>query len=1024
MTLTPHWRTFNDVFAKGHHVMILMRGVPGSGKSRSLVSNHGGVVYSTDDFFVRDGQYQFQPEKLEEYHRNNILRVREAMVDGIKPIIVDNTNIYSNHMEQYTFHAVNNYYEIFVLEPETWWKYKAHECFIRNTHGLEKEKIAFMLNSLEEQGKPPLSRLVGRGRQVRLEPPCIEAISGIDGKIGLDCSRADLRAPDNSFAFTLEVSSDDRPPGLSQQNSSSSSGSPSPSATSAPSSLLSPISLAVDLRFTRAIVNITLTCAGISCFVDDVIEGTSQEIERLREGKPAMKDRVVKMENIPQVSEMDVLIAIFPYEEIVNLTHYYQGAFVEELAAAEISATRVHAPPPISNWQRLADQEDMKGLSMSKPLQHVQCYDAYAPLENIQRCIREGHHVMILMRGVPGSGKSYLASTDDFFVRDGQYQFQPEKLEEYHRNNILRGNTNFLAVNNYYEIFVLEPETWWKYKAHECFILEPPCIEAISGIDGKIGLDCSRADLRGSALLLSTFKELIAVVVLLDLLHPLPHLHLLSLLSPISLAVDLRSHVRSLTVRDMSTQTNEVVVTLTCAGISCFVDDVIEGTSQEIERLREGKPAMKDRVVKMENIPQVSEMDVLIAIFPYEEIVNLTHYYQMLGLDECVKLFVELGAYIDWSASVVEGAFVEELAAAEISATRVHAPPPISNWQRLADQEDMKDKPAATPTQMDPAEAEVKGVTVTLGLDLLQKMSVLFGNGAAIEQECSVRVPLWILEQLYLVWRGDDGQEHHSDAQLAAFLQEDETNFESTVSSPHIKRNLTVAQKLQLNKLLEEFSSCDDQSVKRIFEDNKYDAEATRSTLNFMLNPDIEIVEQPFTAANNKVAPATTPRRRPPPEISLSLAQEQAIQIRKEADLHAEKRSQENQKAQRYIRNGMPAAAGAFQQVAREHALREKCLREEASRIIIKAQEQSNVLDFHLLSQKEALSLLRDRLAVLDRPEAKRNGRSDRRLHVITGYGKSSGGRAVIKTAVESYLRNKGYYYSFANMGEIVIQCK
>ncbi|KAK6050332.1 hypothetical protein COOONC_12162 [Cooperia oncophora] len=83
-------------------------------------------------------------------------------------------------------------------------------------------------------------------------------------------------------------------------------------------------------------------------------------------------------------------------------------------------------------------------------------------------------------------------------------------------------------------------------------------------------------------------------------------------------------------------------------------------------------------------------MDVLVAIFPCEEIVNLSHYYQMLGLEECVKLFVELGAYIDWSASVIEGAFVEEFTAAELSATRSHAPPPITNWQRLADQEDMK----------------------------------------------------------------------------------------------------------------------------------------------------------------------------------------------------------------------------------------------------------------------------------------------------------------------------------------------
>uniref|UniRef100_A0A0N4VWB8 Smr domain-containing protein n=1 Tax=Haemonchus placei TaxID=6290 RepID=A0A0N4VWB8_HAEPC len=179
--------------------------------------------------------------------------------------------------------------------------------------------------------------------------------------------------------------------------------------------------------------------------------------------------------------------------------------------------------------------------------------------------------------------------------------------------------------------------------------------------------------------------------------------------------------------------------------------------------------------------------------------------------------------------------------------------------------------------------------------------------------------------------------------------------------------------------------------------------------LNIMLNPDVDVVETPFVTPANKVAPVTTSRRPPPPQINLPLAQEQALQYRKEAEFHAWKRAEENQKAQRYIRSGMPAVAGAFQQVAREHASREKSLLEEASRIIIKAQEHSPVLDFHLLSQKEALSLLRDRLAVLDRPETKRYGRSDRRLHVITGYGKSSGGRAVIKRAVESYLRNKGY---------------
>ncbi|VDM80736.1 unnamed protein product [Strongylus vulgaris] len=131
------------------------------------------------------------------------------------------------------------------------------------------------------------------------------------------------------------------------------------------------------------------------------------------------------------------------------------------------------------------------------------------------------------------------------------------------------------------------------------------------------------------------------------------------------------------------------VVTLTCAGIACVVEDLVEGPSYSVERVKDPKIHMKDRVVKMENIPLISELDVLVSIFPYEEVNNLTHYYQMLGFDGCVKLFVELGTYVDWSASVTEGAFVEELAAAEMSATCPHAPPPRTDWQRIAEQEGM-----------------------------------------------------------------------------------------------------------------------------------------------------------------------------------------------------------------------------------------------------------------------------------------------------------------------------------------------
>ncbi|ETN68798.1 hypothetical protein NECAME_15630 [Necator americanus] len=61
----------------------------------------------------------------------------------------------------------------------------------------------------------------------------------------------------------------------------------------------------------------------------------------------------------------------------------------------------------------------------------------------------------------------------------------------------------------------------------------------------------------------------------------------------------------------------------------------------------------------------------------------------MMGFDGCVKLFAELGAYVDWAASVVEGTFAEDIAAAEMSATLPHPPPPRTDWQRLAEQEGM-----------------------------------------------------------------------------------------------------------------------------------------------------------------------------------------------------------------------------------------------------------------------------------------------------------------------------------------------
>lgn len=54
--------------------MIIMRGLPGSGKSykaKKLAQAENGIIYSTDDFFETTGKYIYDPSKIGEYHQKN-----------------------------------------------------------------------------------------------------------------------------------------------------------------------------------------------------------------------------------------------------------------------------------------------------------------------------------------------------------------------------------------------------------------------------------------------------------------------------------------------------------------------------------------------------------------------------------------------------------------------------------------------------------------------------------------------------------------------------------------------------------------------------------------------------------------------------------------------------------------------------------------------------------------------------------------------------------------------------------------
>jgi len=102
--------------------LILMRGVSGSGKStlaRELASRHeGSVILSTDDYFMVEGQYVFDPKMIGLNHSRNQERAREKMQEKTPCVIIDNTNTQAWEMKPYVLAAIEYGYHVEIHEPE------------------------------------------------------------------------------------------------------------------------------------------------------------------------------------------------------------------------------------------------------------------------------------------------------------------------------------------------------------------------------------------------------------------------------------------------------------------------------------------------------------------------------------------------------------------------------------------------------------------------------------------------------------------------------------------------------------------------------------------------------------------------------------------------------------------------------------------------------------------------------------------------------------------------------------------
>ena len=102
-------------------LLIMARGPSGSGKSHmtgELSQRYGVPSFSTDDYFMESGEYNFDPNHQEEFHKQNIKRTEEAMRGSQSVIIVDNTNIQFWEMKPYVQLAQRYGYVVDFKEPD------------------------------------------------------------------------------------------------------------------------------------------------------------------------------------------------------------------------------------------------------------------------------------------------------------------------------------------------------------------------------------------------------------------------------------------------------------------------------------------------------------------------------------------------------------------------------------------------------------------------------------------------------------------------------------------------------------------------------------------------------------------------------------------------------------------------------------------------------------------------------------------------------------------------------------------
>lgn len=132
--------------------VIVMRGVPGSGKSTYIKNNgNGAVVASADHFFMKEGQYQFDFKKLGAAHTACFATFQRALASKAPLVIVDNTNVKVRDMSRYVEGALEAGYTVEIVkvlcDPAKAASRNVHKVPLEVVERMHRELVASVLPS-------------------------------------------------------------------------------------------------------------------------------------------------------------------------------------------------------------------------------------------------------------------------------------------------------------------------------------------------------------------------------------------------------------------------------------------------------------------------------------------------------------------------------------------------------------------------------------------------------------------------------------------------------------------------------------------------------------------------------------------------------------------------------------------------------------------------------------------------------------------------------------------------------------